>query len=79
MSKVYTHANFLFFLPANLQGRWRNNHYSRNPSYSYYHNYEYMQSCGYHCQCYCNAPANIEVSFGLGIGGRVGFNFAEIF
>ena len=78
MSKKYTHANFLFLLPANLQGRWRNNNYSRNPSNSYYNNYEYINPA-VTMPMLCNAPANIELSFGLGIGGRVGINFSEIF
>ena len=81
MSKKYTHANFLFLLPANLQGRWRNNNYnnySRNPSNSYYNNYEYINPA-VTMPMLCNAPANIELSFGLGIGGRVGINLSEIF
>ncbi len=80
MKKKYTHANFLFFLPANLQGRWRNNSYnnfSRNPNNNY-NNYEYINPAS-RMPNLCHAPVNVEISFGLGVGGRIGINFSEIF
>ena len=66
MKKKYTHANFLFLLPANLNGRYRNtNTPVREP-------YDKLPNL-------CHAPVNVEFSLGLGIGGRVGINFSEVF
>ncbi len=67
MKKKYTHANFFILIPAILKPRYRGTYVPRA-------NLEYND-----LPVLCNAPANIELSFGLGIGGRVGINFSEIF
>lgn len=78
MKKKYTHANFLFILPANLNGggyyRYSNTPNSSNNNSNYY---AYSNSTT--LPMLCHAPVNVEFSFGLGVGGRVGINFSEIF
>lgn len=66
MNKKYTHANFFFLLPANLKGRYRGT--GTSPSGFVYNSLPSL----------CRAPATIELSFGLGAGGRVGFNISEL-
>lgn len=70
MNKKYSHANVLFLVPTNLNVSRR----SVNPYYdAYYQNPEYRKF-----RNICNAPLNVEMSMGLGVGGRVGFNFSEL-
>ncbi|MBP7284375.1 MAG: hypothetical protein KBA66_22500 [Leptospiraceae bacterium] len=66
MHKKYTHANFFFLLPANLKGRYRET--GSSPSGFAYNSLPAL----------CHAPATLELSFGLGVGGRVGFNISEL-
>jgi hypothetical protein len=80
MKKKYTHANFLFFLPANLRGggyyRYSN---APNSNYNNNHSNYYPYSNSANLPSLCHAPVNVEFSLGLGLGGRVGINFSEIF
>ncbi|HMV43032.1 MAG TPA: hypothetical protein PK079_08305 [Leptospiraceae bacterium] len=75
MRKKYTHANFLFILPASLQGRWRSNQYYTNPN-NYNNNYDFINPSA-NLPNLCHAPVNVEFSLGLGIGARIGINFSE--
>ncbi len=81
MKKKYTHANFLFLIPANLNNRRSYRYYNGIPIDST--NYNSISNSDsnnpYLYPMLCNAPATVELSLGLGIGGRIGINFSEIF
>ena len=63
---TFSFANFFFLLPANLKGRYRET--GSSPSGFAYNSLPAL----------CHAPATLELSFGLGVGGRVGFNISEL-